>query len=457
MMQLYTARTLNAFLMIKLFLKRLSSIRRLVILNILLLPITLLGTALAIPTSTPYLISEHALDNHIPLVTEIQRNDLNHIFAFDYRALGARTPVILVPGRAEEFQNNAWWKTFRKKVYNNRFFDEYFKLYVYIYNSKQELAIQTEGFSQDIKKYFNSLPAKQKVVLISYSLGGIITKEAMEDPEIFQRVHSILAIAVPFHGSPIFDKLWFTQYLQAVSHSPIRRVWDQLTYRLYLFDKTNLTRGLRWDNFDNSRPQFDHDKTNIQGDQVNTPILPYVETLRTDAIKKKTRIYASYLENEYTESLDKGSLTRIINTSKALPKAIIGSVLPFYGFSVHSVFNYTNLQLANLSTYTPNYPLGQNTHLYRYNDGAIPLTSLLWLPPRSEPYKDDINGLCKAIDVPFTRIFVNLDHLDIGEYNHAIDKLETNDMLHPQDGKRTPNEWLLYDLQHIAGSLQSDS
>ena len=47
---------------------------------------------------------------------------LDRIFEFDDEPLGNRIPVILVPGRAEEFQPNSWWKKFERLVDNNKGF-----------------------------------------------------------------------------------------------------------------------------------------------------------------------------------------------------------------------------------------------------------------------------------------------------------------------------------------------
>lgn len=387
------------------------------------------------------------------LVTERKRRNLNHIYAFDRSPLGERVPVILMPGRAEEFQHSSWWKRFRDITYKMKEFEDNFKLYAFIYDSADELDNQAQDFSQELKNHFGELPPERQVLLVSYSLGGVITRMSMDNPEVFNRVHSVIAIGVPFHGSPLFDPDWFTKYLRPQNHSPIRQLWDRVIYRMYLMTKNNLTRGLKWNNFDGSMPQFAVDEE-VRGDLVVSKSLPYVEESTTEPFKQKTLIYASYMDNAQTveqpTSLD---LPKIVGSSTKIPKEIIGALLPLYGSSVHAVFVYMNHQLANLPTFDPENAQGRNKHVYKYNDGVIPLSSALYLPPRDKPYAGSLDELVEPIDVKKARVFANIDHMHLGEYSIIKQKTGSVDVLHPEEGMRTPSYWVLYDLQQILKTM----
>lgn len=400
------------------------------------------------------LLSHKALSD--PVVKDLegmlvprQRNwhSLNQIYEFDRTPLGKRIPVILVPGRAEEFQQNSWWKGFNDISSQDKEFRRNFKLYTFLYNSKEELDVQAHGFAEDLRKRFSKLPKDQPLMLVTYSLGGVITRETLKEQSILDRVDTQIAIAVPFHGSPLFDPDWFSQYLDPPNRSPIRRFWDRLIYRGYMFGKSNLTRGLKWDNFDRSKPQFQVD---VAGDQATHVVPPYVEYPFVDEIRERTIIYASYLENSYTHSnqpFNPFKLPRfVLDKSVKLPKELVATVLPLYGFSVHSVFTYMNHQMANIPTYTPEDPQGKNTHLYRFNDGAIPLSSMLFLKPSNKPYDDDLWGLVGASTTRNVRIFVNIDHMHIGEYSFRKSILKRPDLVHPEDGERSPHSWIIHDL-----------
>lgn len=379
---------------------------------------------------------------------------LNRLFVFETSPLGDRTPIILVPGRAEEFQHDSWWKKFRPFTHDDAFNARY-KIYNYIYDSKEELDTQAADLVDELKQTFAHLPPERKIILVTYSLGGVIAREAFEDPEVRERTGVVFGIAVPFHGSPLFDPEWFAKYMQPAARSPVRKMWDKLIYRAYLFNKSNLTRGLKWNNFDGSKPQFSIER-DLHGDQIIPSIIAFKSRELTRAFKERLIVYASYLENGYTRSgqpyNDRKLPWYVLDKPVKLPADVVGSILPIYGLTVHSVFTYTNNQLANIPSYTPEHPEGLNTNLYRFNDGAIPLSSMLFLPPRAQPYQDDFEALLAATDVRQVRIFVNIDHMHIGGYSLIDSKIRVPDLLMKDSPKRTPHEWLFHDLMNLPGS-----
>ncbi|WP_373532628.1 esterase/lipase family protein [Vampirovibrio sp.] len=396
--------------------------------------------------------SPHRNDYSTGFLLPRQRSfkSLNQIYQFDHSPLGKRIPVLLVPGRAEEFQHNAWWKEIWHVANQDLAFNRYFKLYVFLYNSKEELDVQAEGLVKELKGRFGTLPASQPLMMVTYSLGGVIVREMAKDTSLLNKVDTMIAIAVPFHGSPMFDPEWFSEYLNPPTRSPLRRFWDRSLYRGYMFSKSNLTRGLNWDNFDSSKPQFQSgnnhpNQPSLAGDQACSTVQPYQEYPNADLIRQKTIVYANYLENAVThpESQKKKST---IAKSISLPRRAVESVVPFYGFTVHAVLSYMGLQLANLPTYTPDDPQGKNTQLYRYNDGAIPVSSMLFLKPSPDPYDDDLWGLIGMSTVRNVRVFKGHDHLHIGEYARLKGNLVTPDLVHPEDGQRSPHRWIIHDL-----------
>ncbi len=386
-----------------------------------------------------------------------RRVGLNHIFYFEDSPLGDRIPVILMPGRAEEYQQSSWWKKIWKRLKKDDEFQSHYKLYAFIYDSKHELDEQSVDFNNEVKRHFGYLGATQPLVLVTYSLGGVIAYEALADEDVMAKVHTVFGIAVPYHGSPMFDPSWFGKYLRPRNRSPIRKAWDRFIYHGYMFGKTNLKRGLKWDNFDGSKPQFDNDNLELQGDQVVHAIEPFLNREHTRAFKDKLVIYASYLENGYTKTnqplnpkkLPLKVVGKTANLPKDLTKNVLGAVLPFYGYSVHSVFTYMNHQLSNLPTFTPEFPKGENTHTYRFNDGALPLSSMMFLPPSPTPYEGDLNSLLESSDVCRIRLFVNVDHMHIGQYSIRKSRLRSDDILSDAKEDLTPNHWIIDDLKTL--------
>jgi pimeloyl-ACP methyl ester carboxylesterase len=369
--------------------------------------------------------------------------DLNHIFAFDSSPLGHRIPVILLPGRAEEAQYAVWWKKFKAKTERDPDFDDYYKLYIFMYDSGKSVEDLTDDFVKEMRSHFGHLPEQQHAVLVSYSLGGLIALKAMEVPDIFGHVARVFGIASPYHGSPLFTPAWFIPNFHPRNHSPICRVWDYLVYRSYIFNKANLTRGLQWDNFDTSGPPLvlSHDKdSNTDRRLQNEQSVPLL------AIKSKLIVYAGYLENTYVKPPQpKNDLYSLMT---ALPADLISYILPSYLMTIHSVFEYMNIELADMPVYPEDFPSESKIlHLFRYNDGAIPLSSALFLPPRNKPYDDDVQTLIHASDVSMVRVFAGMDHMALGEFYRRKGRLRAVDIVHPQEGSRTSTEWVLYDLK----------
>jgi hypothetical protein len=382
-----------------------------------------------------------------PLWSRRFAGEINKIYAFDMEPLGQRVPLILVPGRAEEFQESSWWKKIYRFTHKEHDFQHHFKLYVYLYDSHDMLVDLTASFVREMRRLFGPLPKQHQAILVSYSLGGLISREAMTEPDIFERVHSVFGIAVPYHGTPVFDPDWFLKYLK--HPSPIRTRVDRGLYRLYLLDKTNLRAGLKWDNFDHSKPQFGP-KLWFGDTLIGEAPLYLEDPPEIRAYKDKLILYACYLENRYTQAAKKAGFN-ILDVTKPLllPKQVIGTVLPYYGYNVHGVMRFMNYQLSELATYTPQHPEGLNTRLYRYNDGVVPLSSALFLPPRTEPYQGELREMTHAVDSCFARVFTQVDHVDIGHYYWPLRRVSSRDVLQPELEKRKPYQWLFYDLSRM--------
>jgi hypothetical protein len=404
--------------------------------------------------------------NHAPLAQDRKKVKLNHLFMFERSPMNGRIPVILVPGRAEEYQHNAWWKKINKVFQQSHYFKQHYKLFAYLYDSKYELYDQARDLHREMVHYHLNDPQSPQSVLITYSLGGLITRDALMDVALLARVRKIYAIAVPFHGSPVFEPEWFTCHLTPVNPSPLRLMEDRWVYRFYLYDKKNLTRHLFWNNFDQSEPRFF--KQSIRSTETYNAVAAEIarnvssmwqkneDKPVAKQFKQKLVVYASFMENGYIHTqrapwtyLSPLTIPYILKEStNKFANGFLGMFLPAYGFTDHDVFKFVNYQLSNLPTASDKSDLGENVHLFRYNDGVVPLSSALFLPKRDRPYGEDLKQLIAFLDVKQARIFRGIDHTEIGGYAFMPRRVEAIDLLAPLDGKRTSIDWLLYDLQH---------
>jgi hypothetical protein len=405
--------------------------------------VTMIVCAFGLPATSaiePMQTLPLAAADALPFIKHRQRNNLNHIYQFDATPLGQRTPLILLPGRAEEYQQNAWWHTLHKQFKRRPHLVARYKPYAYIYNSDHRLPMQVQGFVSSYQQAQFPRPS----VWVSYSLGGVIAREAMLHPDILPQVQANLAIAVPFHGSPIFNPEWFAQYLQPPNHSPVRRLSDRALYRFYLLDKTNLIEGMRWNNMDGSFPLFKPNTVVVKPVFVYEPFWNNLQ--RLTQLKQRTIVYASFLDNPYTGRA-LSSLSRIQHAEK-LTKDLLTSILPLDFVSVHAVMRYTNLQMSNLPTQTTE---GQkNQHVFRYNDGVVPISSALFLPERPTlPYTEQMTELAQLADVRQVRLFKGWDHMEIGEYFARTSRRTLHDVTEPTQKAQSPNAWVFTDLVNL--------
>jgi pimeloyl-ACP methyl ester carboxylesterase len=411
-----------------------------------------------------------------PQVPPEKNRHLNHLYEYESSLLGSRTPLVVIPGRAQEKQNDAWWLRVGKDFARHPTLKQSYKPYVFLYDSTQDVNLLSQEFHQELRVLLDELAPQQQVVLLTYSLGGLIARDTLvQHPSQLQRVHSVLGVSVPYHGSPMFNGRWFTHYLDHAS--PIRAFWDRLVYKAYFIDKGNLTRRMTWANFDGSRPFYakaspEASKPTPAGFSEHSASQAFTVDAKSarqlvpavERFKQKLIVHASYLDNPYTR-LDNTARSTLAEAEAAqgpssralkvltLPKVVLGSVLPFYGFTVHSVFGYMNLQLARLPVHAAAQPLSDEPslkHLYRYNDGVLPLSSMLYLPERlNEPYNEAWQGLVAAADICKVRLFKGIDHVDMGQYRLVESWIRKRDSVHPGWPRQSPIEWQLFELERL--------
>jgi pimeloyl-ACP methyl ester carboxylesterase len=393
-----------------------------------------------------------------PPLAPSKRQHLNHLYSFDATPLNGRTPVVIVPGRAQEGQGNPWWKKLGKALPKQSALEAHYKFYLFLYDSTQSLEHLSLEFTQDLSFLQQYQQEEKPSVVVGYSMGGLIVRDALlQHPSLMQRIAYIVGMAVPFHGSPMFEPPWFESTMRHVV--PVREFLDKLTYQYYIFNKPNLLQSMPWVNFDHSMPSVvpSPKRTLLLWHGAPQPLRaptppPYGDQQAALAqFRRKLIVYASYLENKETHPPKPSLLKRASSTVLATTEAVLGTFAPYHGVTVHGVMNYTNRQLANAPTYEPNDPQRPaNNHLYRYNDGVIPLSSMLYLPERATPYGEDLQGLKRVSTACFARVFKNLDHVDMGHYRWPEFPLKAVDAFHPSEGKRKPMQWLFYDLEQLA-------
>lgn len=353
------------------------------------------------------------------------RRGLNQLYTFDPKPLGDRTPVILVPGRAEEVQFAQWWRTIGNFTKKDATFQRHYKLYLYLYDSSLDIPLLSNKLTHALVDFKHRLPNGRRFVLVSYSQGGLMAYDAMETPEVFEATQAHVAMAVPFHGTPMFSEAWFQQHFKIEGATPLRQKWDLLMHRLYLKNKRTLTNHMNW----NPRPP--------------QPLQCEAYPVAQGCIKQKMWVYGSYVSNMSPK--EPPGVMRIALETLKLPYNVGNQIIPIYLLSLHKVFRTMSMAIGNLpdETRPDHYP-------FKLNDGVVPLASALFLPATGDPLPADLPGIQARLDIPNARIFADLDHMDYAELHRTRQELRRPDLNHPQEGTHTPLEWLVKDLETLA-------
>jgi hypothetical protein len=420
-----------------------------------------LGTTHPNNTNNALPLSNTTIEPTVPWLFTRKQPHLNHLYQFDESPLNGRQAVIVIPGRSQEGQGNPWWRKLTKAVAQQPALQQRYKFYLFLYDSTELLSLLSTEFAQELESFTqHQAPNSPKLVIVSYSLGGLIARDTLLDnPTLMEKTQTVFGMATPYHGSLLFDKSWFDKFFQ--NPSPFRKLSDKIAYQAFMFGRDNLVQDMGWRNFDGSIPQpkitkFWHKPNNDSNNNTNEVIsLPLPKYRSSDArvteFKKRLIVYASYLENAYTKPAKKRKplLTTTSNEIIHVPANLLGTVLPIYGYTVHGAMTYMNWQIANIPTVTPQANWAGLQHLYRYNDGVIPLSSMLYLPERNEPYNEPLHNFQTLYDGCYLRVFYDIDHVDMGHYRWPEKGLITNDIYHWSLGGRKPMDWLFYDLAHL--------
>lgn len=426
--------------------------------------------------NAPVDTSTNESTNHIPIQEPTvpwlfarKQQHLNHLYQFDESPLNGRQAVIIVPGRSQEGQGNPWWRKLAKALPQQTALQQRYKFYLFLYDSTELLSLLSTEFAQELESFTQHQPPNSpKLVIVSYSLGGLIARDTLIDnPTLMEKTQTVFGMATPYHGSLLFDKSWFDKFFQ--NPSPFRKLSDKMAYQAFMFGRDNLVQDMGWRNFDGSIPQpkitkFWHKpntgNNTAPNNLISLPLPKYRSTdARINAFKQRLIVYASYLENAYTKPAKKRKplLASTSNEIIHVPANLLGTVLPVYGYTVHGAMTYMNWQIANIPTATPQANWAGLQHLYRYNDGVIPLSSMLYLPERNEPYNEPLHNFQTLYDGCYLRVFYDIDHVDIGHYRWPEKHLITNDIYHWSVGARKPMDWLFYDLAHLHKNEQHQS
>jgi pimeloyl-ACP methyl ester carboxylesterase len=165
----------------------------------------------------------------------------------DSSALGTKTPLILVHGI--HGWNSDYWQNFTNYFNSKQELTSRYKLYRFDYDS-DVVPVATIGqhFANKVNAFDvfnqNSLgePSKRSFVIVAHSMGGLVSREYMQNCGGAERIIKLITLATPHHGSPGANDE------DALEDYYTNGTWDQIFSVSQLFyNLTSAADGAKWD------------------------------------------------------------------------------------------------------------------------------------------------------------------------------------------------------------------
>jgi hypothetical protein len=181
--------------------------------------------------------------------------------AYDDSPLQNRTPLILVHGIGAKDADLFNWDNFLSFAFRNPEFSSKYKLYLYHYDSSKSVPAISRDLQHELKGFIGALGGRN-VKILAYSEGGLLTRNAMQDPYIDEHTLEVLAIATPFHGSPLANPDWLQKQTATESPFNLVRMTRKLVYGITGKLYPTFKEDFHWDNFDGAIPKEQYEKHN---------------------------------------------------------------------------------------------------------------------------------------------------------------------------------------------------
>jgi hypothetical protein len=267
-------------------------------------------------------------------------------------------------------------------------------------------------------------------------MGGIVLREALDEPELWNQTDRIIALGTAFHGSPLTNASWLRARLRHASLISQFRQLNRISYWVFGRIFPHYTEDLCWDNFNGQMPEEFMKKHACQ--VLNSTYFQEKES-------QKYIVYADFFGETSSEGQQLGELLRIPN-ERALRKL---KTL----FSLHLVLRVIRPDLAYIQLKTDDNATAQRSLMW-FNDGVSPISSQLWLgrylQTEQKPISQETEwqALKSLQSTKNARLFEGLDHRDwlkgTTRYKNPDGKLL--DWLHPDQAPQDVFTWILKDL-----------
>ncbi len=225
--------------------------------------------------------------------------------AYDNEPLAERIPLVLVHGIGGTASRLFHWENFLAFAKQNPEFKAKYKVYLYHYDSTRSVPAISRDLHGALTGFIGSLGGRD-IKILAYSEGGLLVRNALQDPYLDEHTLEVLAIATPFHGSPLANPEWLEQQTKTESPLSLVRMTRRLVYKITGNKYPTFREDFRWDNFDGAIPADQYVKSNGPMELKDYAL----------ARKKNFVTYGSYFGLE----VDSSALARELELKKAPPR-----------------------------------------------------------------------------------------------------------------------------------------
>lgn len=269
----------------------------------------LLLTAILALQWGPISLAQHTapISGHGTHTTAVQLKDEvpSGFQAHDTTHLGERTPLVLVHGIGGTATRLFHWEHFLEFAEKNEDFNRNYKIYLYHYDSTKSVPAISKDLQHMLKDFIKA-QGDRNIKILAYSEGGLLVRNALQDKYIDEHTLEVLAIATPFHGSPLANPEWLQKQVNTEHPLNVVRLTQKIAYKITGRRYPTFKEDFHWDNFDGAIPKEQYEKANGKAAQPDYAL----------AQKKNFTTYGAY----FGMDIDSGVIVNELGLEKAPPK-----------------------------------------------------------------------------------------------------------------------------------------
>jgi pimeloyl-ACP methyl ester carboxylesterase len=421
----------------------------------------------------------------------LQKEVRSGLNGYDTSPLGNRTPLILIHGIGASAGTDFNWERFLEVANKDSKLISRYKIYLYHYDSSRSVPDISNNLKLTLRHFIETHQEKP-IKILAYSEGGLLTRNALQDPYLDHHTDEVITIATPFHGSPLANPDWVRQQIKTESRFSLMRMGQKLAYGITKKLYPSFKEDFHWDNFDGALP----------AEQLAQSATATSRKEYALANKKRFVTYGSYFGLEVDPALIAEKLDSTAQTPRE--KVLVGNL--FRRNVLFSVVRHTIAKLplasarsaaeteahgngpvrvsqaaANQSSNHAMLAIADTNHnsasltpavnpadrpvasaktqspprisMMMFNDGISPISSTLWLGR----YISTQQGVAISTEKLWetlkklkgnsnTRLFAGMDHRNWMDGTTRTGQAEIQDLLNPNEPPRTIFGWIIYDL-----------